>query len=336
MNKSMVLGLLFTAVVTALGVWVGNISQIKALGLSSVTMAIIIGIIFGNTIYSRLAPHCHEGVNFAKGRVLRLGIILYGFHVTLQQIAQVGPHAIIADLIIVAGTFTLTLFLGRKLFHIDPETVMLIGAGSSICGAAAVMATDPIVKAHSSKVTIAVSTVVIFGTIGIFLYPAMYHWQLWPFGADTYGIYIGSSVHEVAQVYAAGAEISQDVANAAVTTKMIRVMLLAPFLLILSWYLAHQKKETGAKGKIVIPWFAIAFIVVACFNSLNLLPESWVKGLQFFDTLLLTMAMGALGITTHFGSIKQAGIKPIILGALIMVWLVLIGGFLQVILNAIL
>lgn len=123
-------------------------------------------------------------------------------------------------------------FPGQKVFGLDRHTSWLIGAGSSICGAAAVLATEPVVKAEASKVTVAVATVVIFGTIAIFLYPAMYpllaHW----FSPETYGIYIGSTMHEVAQVVAAGHAINPDAENAAVIAKMLRVMMLAPFLIL--------------------------------------------------------------------------------------------------------
>jgi len=335
-TKNMMLGVLLAAIVSALGIWTGNLQAVKNIGFSAVTMAIIIGIIVGNTIYPKIAEHTHEGVNFSKAKLLRLGIILYGFHLTFQQIESVGANAIIADAIIVASTFMVTWVLARRLFKLDEQTAILIGAGSSICGAAAVMATEPVIKAHADKVTIAVATVVIFGTIGIFLYPEMYYLNVWPFDDQAYGIYIGSTVHEVAQVYAAGGAISQNIADVAVTTKMIRVIMLAPFLLILSWWLSRRQAANGEEEQgttMTIPWFAVLFIVVSGFNSLHLLPDSIVKNIQLVDTILLTMAMASLGLTTHLGAVKQAGIKPMLLGALVMVWLVVIGGVLQLILN---
>ncbi len=335
MKKEFWFGISITAVVSALGICSGELAVVKMIGFSTVTMAIIFGMIVGNTLYPKLAIHCHDGVTFSKGRLLRLGIILYGFRLTFQEITNVGLDAIVADAVIVTGTFSLTWLLGRKLFRIDPETVILIGAGSSICGAAAVMATEPVIKAHAHKVAVAVATVVIFGTIAIFLYPEMYKLGFWPFTGDTYGVYIGSSVHEVAQVYAAGKAIGQSVADVAVATKMIRVMMIAPFLFVLSWWITRSHAgEHTKKSKLVIPWFAILFIAVAGFNSLDLLPSALVDVLQFVDTILLTMAMAALGLTTHFGAIRQAGVKPIFLGALIMLWLVVIGGVLQMLIGS--
>lgn len=162
------------------------------------------------------------------------------------------------------------------MFGLDKHTSWLIGAGSSICGAAAVLATEPVVKAEASKVTVAVATVVIFGTIAIFLYPAMYpllaHW----FTPETYGIYMGSTMHEVAQVVAAGHAVSPDAENAAVIAKMLRVMMLAPFLLFTA---ARVKQLTpagnGEKSKITIPWFAIMFIPWRCLTPSICCRKPW-------------------------------------------------------------
>jgi uncharacterized integral membrane protein (TIGR00698 family) len=118
-------------------------------------------------------------VIFAKQHLLRLGIILYGFRLTFAQIADVGVSGITIDVLTLTSTFFIACFLGQKVFGLDKHTSWLIGAGSSICGAAAI-GTEPVVKAEASKVTVAVATVVIFGTMAIFLYPAMYpmlaHW----------------------------------------------------------------------------------------------------------------------------------------------------------------
>lgn len=130
--------------------------------------------VIGNTVYPKIWQPCDGGVIFAKQHLLRLGIILYGFRLTFAQIADVGVGGIVIDVLTLSSTFLIACFLGQKVFGLDKHTSWLIGAGSSICGAAAVLATEPVVKAEASKVTVAVATVVIFGTIAIFLYPAIY------------------------------------------------------------------------------------------------------------------------------------------------------------------
>ncbi|HCM3838078.1 YeiH family protein [Klebsiella quasipneumoniae] len=324
-------GLALTAALTGAALWAGSFPAIAGAGFSALTLAILFGMVVGNTVYPKIWQPCDGGVIFAKQHLLRLGIILYGFRLTFAQIADVGVSGILIDVLTLSNTFFIACFLGQKVFGLDKHTSWLIGAGSSICGAAAVLASEPVVKAEASKVTVAVATVVIFGTIAIFLYPAMYpllaHW----FTPETYGIYMGSTMHEVAQVVAAGHAVSPDAENAAVIAKMLRVMMLAPFLLFLA---ARVKQLTpagnGEKSKITIPWFAIMFILVAVFNSFHLLPKAVVDMLVTLDTVLLAMAMAALGVTTHVSALKKAGAKPLLMALMLFVWLIVGGGAINV------
>ena len=317
-------GLALTAALTGAALWAGSFPAIAGAGFSALTLAILFGMVVGNTVYPKIWQPCDGGVIFAKQHLLRLGIILYGFRLTFAQIADVGVSGILIDVLTLSSTFFIACFLGQKVFGLDKHTSWLIGAGSSICG-------EPVVKAEASKVTVAVATVVIFGTIAIFLYPAMYpllaHW----FTPETYGIYMGSTMHEVAQVVAAGHAVSPDAENAAVIAKMLRVMMLAPFLLFLA---ARVKQLTpagnGEKSKITIPWFAIMFILVAVFNSFHLLPKAVVDMLVTLDTVLLAMAMAALGVTTHVSALKKAGAKPLLMALMLFVWLIVGGGVINV------
>lgn len=320
-------GLALSALITGAALWGGSIPAVAGAGFSALTLAILLGMIVGNSVYPRIWRHCDGGVLFAKQHLLRLGIILYGFRLTFSQIAEVGISGILIDALTLSSTFLLACFIGQKVFGLDKQTSWLIGAGSSICGAAAVLATEPVLKAESSKVTVAVATVVIFGTLAIFLYPAIYpllsHW----FTPETYGIYMGSTMHEVAQVVAAGHAVSPEAENAAVIAKMLRVMMLAPFLIILA---ARVKQLTPAGGaqnsKITIPWFAVLFILVAVFNSFHLLPKALVDVLVTLDTILLAMAMAALGVTTHISAIRKAGALPLLMALILFIWLIIGGG----------
>jgi uncharacterized integral membrane protein (TIGR00698 family) len=312
-------------------------------GLSSLTLAILMGMVLGNTIYPKIARHLNEGVSFAKGEILRLAVMFYGFKLTFTQVASVGMPAIVTDALVLTSTFLLTYWLGTRWLKVDKQTTLLIGSGASICGAAAVIAAEPIVKADAHKVTIAVATVVVFGTLSMLLYPFLYHlgWlQPW-LSAQQYGIYTGSTIHEVAQVVVAGNAISTDVGDTAVVTKMIRVMMLAPFLLVLSFALtpshptsSHNTSSLSAlmarAKQVNIPWFAFVFILIMLLHTWLAIPASLERGMIVFDDILLTMAMFALGLTTHLSAIKQAGIKPLILGAIMFGWLLLGGGLINI------
>ncbi len=327
-TSSLLPGLLLSGLLAWAAIGLGKLPWLIQHGLSALTVAILLGIILGNTVYARWAPVCGTGVQFSKQALLRLGIVLYGFKLTFQDIGHVGMAGIAIDALVLVSTFGLAMLLGIKVFKLDRNSAILIGAGSSICGAAAVMATEPVLGARGEDVTVAVATVVVFGTLSIFLYPMLYQlnldWQLLGTTPAAFGVYIGSTVHEVAQVVAAGKAIGQDAANAAVIAKMVRVMMLAPFLLILSALLARGKNahSGAAKGGLAIPWFAFVFIGVVAFNSLGLLPAMLVTAVNGLDTVLLAMAMVALGLNTHWSAIRRAGCKPLLLAGLLFCWLV--------------
>ena len=332
-------GLLLCGALAGAGMALGRIGWLQAHGFSALTLAIVLGMIVGNTVYPllpRMAAAGGAGVHFSKQNLLRLGVVLYGLRLTVQDIGHVGLAGVAIDALVLGSTFALALWIGTRWLGLDRKTAMLIGAGSSICGAAAVMAAEPVVKARAEQVTVAVATVVVFGTLAIFLYPVLFelnqHLQWIPGGAAGFGIYAGSTIHEVAQVVAAARSVGADAANAAVIAKMVRVMMLAPFLVMLSAWLAREERSraighaaSGTKGRLALPWFAFGFVGVVLFNSLQWLPSPVVAVTTEIDTALLAMAMAALGLSTHLGSIRKAGAKPLLLALILFGWLV-VGG----------
>jgi uncharacterized integral membrane protein (TIGR00698 family) len=330
-------GILLTGLIAAIGMMLANMTWATHLGLSGLTMAILLGIVVGNTCYPRLADKSHAGIQFAKGKLLRSGVVLYGLKITFWQIASVGINAILIDIVVLSSTMLLAYWLGTRYLKLDRDTALLIGAGSSICGAAAVMATEPVLKAHANKVSIAVATVVVFGTLSMFIYPLLFHFfehKLTIFNNQlSYGIFAGSTIHEVAQVFAAGQAVGNQAADSAVIVKMIRVMMLAPVLLLMSALVARRTDGSDERKKITIPWFALLFIVMAITHSLGIIPARIIILLVNLDTILLSMAMAALGVTTHLQSIRAAGIKPLLLGSLLFAYLIVGGGIINMVIN---
>ena len=322
------------ALAAVLCMYLAGLPPLAQNGVSPLTLAIVLGMALGNTVAAPYLPRIGEGIAFSKGRLLRLGIVLYGFKITWTQLAFAGWPALFADVGVVCGTFALALWLGRRL-DIDRDTAALVGAGSAICGAAAVLAAQPVLKAKEADVGVAVATVVVFGTLAMFVYPLLAALLL-PSVADAdacfgWGIYTGASVHEVAQVAAAGAAVSPQVADVAVITKMIRVLLLAPFLLALPWLMRRFGGGAPAaqKGAPALPWFALGFLGAVAANSLLPLPDTVRHALLTVDTFLLTAAMFALGLCTHWQSIRQAGVRPLLLAGMLALWLLLGGGTLS-------
>ncbi|MRI82938.1 MAG: YeiH family putative sulfate export transporter [Nitratiruptor sp.] len=324
-------GILFVALFTIAAIQISEVSFIKALAISPLIIGILIGMFYANTLRSHIPKEWVPGIVFSSKQLLRFAIILYGFRITFQQIAQVGMAGLTVSTIMLTTTFILGWWAGVKLLGLDRDTSILCASGSSVCGAAAVLATEPVLEAEPYKSAVAVGTVVLFGTIAMFTYPALYKAGILDMDPATYGIYVGGTVHEVAQVVAAGGAIGGVAADNAVIVKMTRVMMIAPLLIILGILVARSKKGQSKGGgvPISIPWFAVWFIVVAGINSFLVdIPslQPIIAKINEFDTFLLTMAMTALGMETSVEKFKQAGIKPVMLAFIMAVWL-MVGGY---------
>ena len=344
-NKAEVLhGILLIVLFSFSAFYIAGFEFVKSLSLSPLIVGIILGMLYANSLRNKLPETWVPGIKFCSKTVLRTGVVLYGFRLTFQQVAEVGMNAIIVDAIIVVGTILLGILLGKAL-KLDSQTSLMTSTGSAICGAAAVLGAEPVVRCEPHKTAVAVSTVVIFGTLSMFLYPIAYRMG-WMEGLSDMGVavYVGSTLHEVAHVAGAGNAMdptdSLGIAGTATITKMIRVMLLAPVLVVMGLVLSRLRR-TGAAGaasgkrKLTIPWFAFYFIGIICLNTLlqQLTGAATVKdiplngAIEYIDTFMLTMAMTALGAETSIDKFRQAGAKPFLLAALLFVWL-LVGGYL--------
>ena len=305
-----------------------SLPPVAMLRLSPLIVGILMGVAVGNLCRPWLPTDWDAGVQFCAKKVLRLAIVLFGFRITFAQIGELGLEGILLDVFMVASTLCLGIFFGTRVLGLDRETAVLTSAGAAICGAAAVIAAEPVVKAEPHKTTVAVGTVVIFGTLSMFLYPVAFRAGVLPMTEDVFGVYIGASVHEVAHVVAAGAAVSQATANTAVIVKMTRVMLLAPALLGLSvWLRGSSRAEGEDRPAMTLPWFAVGFVAIAGFNSLDLLPGVALEVIHHVDTFLLTMAMTALGLGTVASKLKGVGWSPMLLALGLFFWLVT-GGYL--------
>ena len=372
--------------------YIADFAWVKQFRFSPLIVGIVLGMVYANTLRRHVPAEWGPGIVFCSKQVLRFGIVLYGFQVTLGDVMAVGLPALVVDVAVVTLTLVLGVLLGR-LLKMDAQTAMLTSVGSSICGAAAVLAAEPVVKGEPYKAAVAVSTVVIFGTVSMFLYPACYRAGVYDMDARQVGIYTGATLHEVAHVYGAGeamngtddsvksacsrmtaarAELNSavelhkqqnpdsaeslerfhgemnaacdnlrgvlceipdfsaqqhpDIKQPAVIVKMLRVILLAPVLIVLGFILSRRESAAGGRARVQVPLFAVFFLLVIGFNSLDLLPSACVEGIRRVDTFLLTMAMTALGVETSFDKFRKAGPKPFLLALLLFAWLVF-GGY---------
>jgi len=279
---------------------------------SPMILAIVIGMAFHNLIGT--PARARPGIAFSMKRLLRATIVLLGFQLTLTQVASVGGRGLLVIAATLAATFLLTIGAGR-LLGVDRKLAELIAAGTSICGASAVIATNTVTDAHDEDVTYAIACVTIFGSVAMFAYPALP--GLLHLDAPSYGLWCGSSIHEIAQVVAASFQNGQRAGEIGTLVKLARVMLLAPVVLALSvkkrFAAVHAKAKTARPP---LPWFVLGFIALVAVNSAVTIPDSDRKIIATLTTFLLTIALAAMGLETDISKLYARGIRPAILGAL--------------------
>lgn len=330
-RSSMLHGVLLIALFSCAAFYIGEAQILKEISFSPMIIGIILGMLYANSLRNHLPETWVPGIQFCSKKILRLGIILYGFRLTFQDVVNVGMAGIAVDSIIVAVTILGGIYIG-KLMKMDKDIALLTSIGSGICGAAAVLGAESTIQTKPYKTAVAVATVVIFGTISMFLYPIAYRSGWLDLTPQQMGIFSGATLHEVAHAVGAGNAMGQEISNVSIIVKMIRVMMLVPVLLILGYWVAKKAKSgmnadgSVQKTKVAVPWFAVGFLAVIGFNSFDLLPVPMVDAINYVDTFLLTMAMAALGAETSIDKFKKAGAKPFILAFWLYVWLIF-GGY---------
>ena len=323
-------GLILCTLLTAGGSALSRLPILAESGVSPLVMALLLGIVAGNLpLPRRLSRHLSlagPGLAFATRRLLRGGIVLFGLSLTLQQVVGLGPKVLLLDALVIGAVLVTGYLIGTRWLGLDRETTLLTSAGSAICGAAAVLATESTIRSRPAATSMAVATVVLFGSLAMLVYPLLY--PLLGMDEQLFGIYIGATIHEVAQVVAAGEAVGTDALANAVIVKLVRVMLLVPFLLIVGQWWLRRHAASGAEGKtrLVIPWFAFGLMAMVVFNSVVTLPAALHGALVQLGQLALTMAMAALGFETRLEKLKALGIKPFILALILFALLVSGGG----------
>ncbi|MGM4890264.1 YeiH family protein [Tardiphaga sp. 1201_B9_N1_1] len=288
--------------------------EIPYVGLASpMILAIGIGIAIQNT--SGTPAAAKAGITFSMRSILRFAIILLGLQLTAAELLEVGGigFAVIAATLL--ATFIFTTWLGRAM-GIDRRLVELIAAGTSICGASAVIATNTVTRAPDEDVAYAVACVTIFGSIAMFVYPLL--GSVLQLDPHHFGLWAGASIHEIAQVVAATFQQSREAGEFGTVAKLARVMMLAPVVIALGLLATRRARAMGAESgsaKVPMPWFAFGFVAMVILNSLVDVPHAAMSVIIPITTFLLTMALAAMGLETNIQKLRAKGLRPLLLGA---------------------
>ena len=323
-------GVLFVALFAAAVTRVASLPAIAGLGISPLIVGIVAGTIYGNALRDGMPESWAAGINFSARKLLRIAVGFFGLRVSLQEIAQVGLPGLVESIVIVVSTLAVGTWVGTRLMKLDRDTALLTAAGSAICGAAAVLAFESTLQSKPHKSAMAVGSVVLFGTLSMFLYPLLYRAGWLHLDTVGAGLFFGGTIHEVAQVVGAASNVSPEATHIATIVKMTRVMLLVPVLLVLGVWLNRAARGQTAEGahhahgsrKLAVPWFALGFLMLVIVNSMHVLPAIATNTVNSLDTFALTMAMTALGIETRMSQIREAGPRALTTGLILYVWLI--------------
>ena len=267
---------------------------------------------------ARLRP----GIQFVAGTVLRLGVALLGLRLTLDNVSSLGIGIVAALALGVAATLFASLLCARAL-GLDRNLGLLIGGATAICGASAALAIASVLprsEGHETQTTLAIIGVTALSTLAMVIYPALTGWL--GLDATQSGIFIGATIHDVAQVVGAGYSLSPAAGDAATITKLMRVALLMPVLVCVAF--AVRGGSAKGSGAPLLPWFAVAFAVLMLINSTGFVPTVIQSAATHGSQACLVVAIAAVGLKTSLRDVASLGWRPVLL-------LVLVTAFLAVI-----
>lgn len=309
--------------------------------ISEILIAILLGLYIRAMVgrSSKLAP----GIAFSMKTILRFGIVLLGLRLSLQEIGATGLGGL--GLIAICITVTLCLAFGaQRLFNISPRLATLIGVGTAICGNSAIIATAPVIEADEEDVSFAVATITMFGLLAVLTYPLI--GGLLGLTDGQFGLWAGTAVNDTSQVVAVSAMFSDEAQNIATIIKLTRNVLMAPLILIIG-VVYHRMESRSAKnaghtehgfklGKL-IPGFVLGFVLMALLRTvgvaLGILPQNVAMpghlyaaaqlliSLDWVSKFAILMALSAVGLNTDLSSLKQIGLKPLLVGTIVAVCL---------------
>lgn len=303
-------GLALTAGIAALAFALRLVPGVAT--LSPMILAVLLGAVLHNFVGAPRAAR--EGVAFSLRAVLRFAIILLGLQITARQAGQLGPGALATIVTALVATLGFTIVLGRAL-GVPRGLALLIGVGTSICGASAVLAAKAATNGDDEDAAYAVACVTLFGTLAMFAYPLAE--GLLHLSPRAYGLWTGASIHEIAQVVAASFQGGAEAGQFGTIAKLTRVAMMAPVVILLGEMTARLGLAgEGARCRPPFPWFLVGFLALSAFNSFVAIPSEIAAPIGLVTTFLLSMAMAAMGLHTDLGRIRARGMRPLALGFL--------------------
>lgn len=282
--------------------------------VGSVLIALLLGMLLNPLISKK--EGFDEGITWTSKYILRIGIILAGISLSINQVIEAGKYALILLLFTFLTAFSVG-YICKRVFKIDWKLSSLLSVSTAICGGTAVATVGPVIKAEKHHIAYAISATFIFDLLTVILFP----WLGVLFGMTdtTFGLWVGTSVNDTSSVVAAGYAFSEVAGSIATIVKLTRTLFIVPIVLIFSWiYLRSEKtsNQTVEKESInikkIFPWFILGFMFFVGVRSINILPVSTISLMEDYSKFFMTMALAAIGLKTSFNEVKGLGLKPVL------------------------
>jgi uncharacterized integral membrane protein (TIGR00698 family) len=277
----------------------------EPLSRNPVLVAMLFGLLIGNCL--QCPDALRPGLDFTKRYLLRLAVVLVGFRISIELFFNLGllPLAVAAaELVLVLA---LLHWIGRRLFKLPAELALLVAVGSAICGAAAILSVAALTRAKEQHAGIAIALITVSGTVALLVYPIAFLSGWLPLLDERwYGIFVGASIYELAQVYGASFAVSEGALNTATLVKLSKVLMLLPLLVVIGAWL-RRKDAAAQRPPTPWPWFIAIFVIVVLVNSSMTLHPQLRRLILEFDQFLFVMVMIALGMTTRLSLLAGPG-----------------------------
>lgn len=281
--------------------------------VSEVTVAILIALLVGRVPVVRVLP-LGPGLKVAAERLLRVGIVLLGAKLSVQQIVGIGLPAAAIIAITMAVAFGLVLGLSR-LAAVEGRLAVLLAVGAAVCGNSAVVATTPVISARPRDTAYAVATVTLFGTIAVFAYPLIGH--AGHLADAVFGLWSGVAINDTSQVVAASSAYSPGAFEVATVVKLIRNALMAPLLLLIAWAWTRRtgtSGDTAAGVRRAVPLFVLGFLALSALRSVGLVGADLANTFEVVARALILVALSAVGLNVRFADLREVGWRPLAVG----------------------
>ncbi|MBP1933382.1 YeiH family protein [Ammoniphilus resinae] len=297
-----IFGVGFTFFIAMIGMGLAKVPLISHLG--SMVTAILLAIFFRQ--FFGYPEILRTGIQFSGKKILRYAIVLFGFRLNVEVILQQGIGLLLKDVFSIVLAIIVTMLIA-KWIKAEKALSFMLAVGTGVCGAAAIAAVSPIIKANDDDTAIGVGMIALMGTIFTIIYTLLL--PILPLTNIQYGVWSGVSLHEIAHVAAAAAPAGADALAIALLAKLGRVLLLVPLCFLLAYWM--KRKDKGTEANVDFPWFLLGFIITSLIGTYAGLPQELLDGIAVFSSFLLTAAMVGLGLNVSFQALKQKGLKPL-------------------------